>query len=237
MPPSARRSRWTGIWRVLTRKPGRIVGLSILVFFVLMGTFGPMLYGDQLAIDPDAIYQAPSAEHWLGTDFAGSDVLQRHRRRQPLCTAHLFPRRPVRLDARHHRRSPRRLPPRLARLRADAVTDFVLTIPGLPLLVVLTTVWKFDSPLEMGLVLGVVGWGGIARAVRSQTLSLRERGFLEAARGLGPAQPAHHRARAPPEHRAVRGDDTCSCRSSASSRPRSACSSSASCRSPAPTGA
>lgn len=65
------------------------------------------------------------------------------------------------------------------------VTDFVLTVPGLPLLVVLTTVWKFDSPLEMGLVLGVVGWGGIARAVRSQALSLRERGFLEAARGLG----------------------------------------------------
>ena len=34
-------------------------------------------------------------------------------------------------------------------------------------------------------MLGVIGWGGIARAVRSQTLSLRERGFLEAARGLG----------------------------------------------------
>jgi peptide/nickel transport system permease protein len=37
----------------------------------------------------------------------------------------------------------------------------------------------------MGLVLGVTGWGGVARAVRSQALSLRERGFLEAARGLG----------------------------------------------------
>lgn len=64
-------------------------------------------------------------------------------------------------------------------------TDFILTIPGLPVLVVLSTVWAFGSPLEMGLVLGIVGWGGIARAVRSQTLSLRERGFLEAARSLG----------------------------------------------------
>ena len=34
----------------------------------------------------------------------------------------------------------------------------------------------------MGLVLGIFGWGGLARAVRSQTLSLRQRGFLEAAR-------------------------------------------------------
>ena len=49
----------------------------------------------------------------------------------------------------------------------------------------LSTIWQFSSPWEMGVVLGITGWGGIARAVRSQTLSLRERGFLEAARGLG----------------------------------------------------
>ncbi|MDF6040834.1 ABC transporter permease [Streptomyces sp. JH14] len=182
---SARRSHWAGIWRVLTRKPGRIIGLSILVFFVLMGTFGPMLYGDQLAIDPDAIYQAPSAGHWLGTDFAGSDVLQATvvGSRYVLLTcslAALFASTigtAVGLLAGFHRG--------LADSALMRFTDFVLTVPGLPLLVVLTTVWKFDSPLEMGLVLGVVGWGGIARAVRSQVLSLRERGFLEAARGLG----------------------------------------------------
>jgi len=65
------------------------------------------------------------------------------------------------------------------------VTDFILTIPTFPLLIVLSTIWSFGSPLEMGLVLGLMGWGGVARTVRSQTLSLRERGFLEAARGLG----------------------------------------------------
>ena len=70
------------------------------------------------------------------------------------------------------------------------VTDLVLTIPGFPLLIVLSTVWDFGSPYAMGLVLGIFGWGGLARAVRSQTLSLRERGFLEAARGLG--LPARH---------------------------------------------
>jgi peptide/nickel transport system permease protein len=37
----------------------------------------------------------------------------------------------------------------------------------------------------MGFVLGITGWGALARAVRSQTLSLRERGFIEAARGMG----------------------------------------------------
>ncbi|MCL6548818.1 MAG: ABC transporter permease, partial [Alicyclobacillus sp.] len=65
------------------------------------------------------------------------------------------------------------------------ITDFILTIPSFPLLVVLSTVWNFGEPVSMGFVLGITGWGGLARAVRSQTLSLRERGFVEAARGLG----------------------------------------------------
>jgi peptide/nickel transport system permease protein len=52
-------------------------------------------------------------------------------------------------------------------------------------LILLSTIWQFGSPVEMGIVLGITGWGGIARAVRAQTLSLRERGFVEAARGLG----------------------------------------------------
>ncbi len=65
------------------------------------------------------------------------------------------------------------------------VTDFVLALPGFPLLIVLATIWSFGSPQQMGLVLGITGWGGIARAVRAQTLSLRERSFVEAARGLG----------------------------------------------------
>ena len=69
------------------------------------------------------------------------------------------------------------------------VTDFVLTVPGFPLLIVLSTIWDFGAPLSMGLVLGITGWGGLARAVRSQTMSLRERGFIEAARGLDLSTP------------------------------------------------
>ncbi|MFF1397810.1 ABC transporter permease [Streptomyces sp. NPDC058287] len=180
-----RRRYWAGIRRVLTRKPGRVAGLVLLVFFTLMGTFGPMLYPDNLAVDPNAVYAPPSAEHWLGTDFAGSDVFQALvvGSRYVLLTcaiAGLFAvgvGTAVGLLAGFHRG--------LADSLLMRATDFVLTIPGLPVLVVLSTVWAFGSPLEMGLVLGIVGWGGIARAVRSQTLSLRERGFLEAARSLG----------------------------------------------------
>jgi peptide/nickel transport system permease protein len=136
-------------------------------------------------VDPNAIYSAPSSQHWLGTDFAGSDVLQEIviGARYVLETAALSALftavigTAVGLVAGYHRG-----PADSALMR---LTDFVLTIPGLPLLIVLSTIWSFGQPYEMALALGVTGWGGVARAVRSQTLSLRERGFLEAARGLG----------------------------------------------------
>jgi peptide/nickel transport system permease protein len=70
------------------------------------------------------------------------------------------------------------------------IADFILTIPGFPLLVVLTVATNLSAWWKMALVLGLIGWGSLARAVRSQTLSLRERGFIEAARGLG--MPVRH---------------------------------------------
>jgi len=171
--------------RVLTRRPGRVIGLLILLFFAVLAVAGPYLYSGQLAVDPDAIYAGPSAQHWLGTDFAGSDVLQEIviGARYVLETAALSALftavigTAVGLVAGYHRG-----PTDSALMR---LTDFVLTIPGLPLLIVLSTIWSFGEPYEMAIALGVTGWGGVARAVRSQTLSLRERGFLEAARGLG----------------------------------------------------
>ncbi|WP_377267121.1 ABC transporter permease [Peterkaempfera sp. SMS 1(5)a] len=186
---SVRRRRHSTFWsaarRVVLRKPGRIIGLGILVFFALMGIFGPYIYPGQLAVDPENIYAAPSAAHWLGTDFAGSDVFQEVivGARYVLLTASLSALftavigTGVGLVAGYHRG--------LADSVLMRATDFILTIPAFPLLIVLSTIWSFANPLEMSLVLGLTGWGGVARAVRSQTLSLRERGFLEAARGLG----------------------------------------------------
>ncbi|MFC6594170.1 ABC transporter permease [Kitasatospora paranensis] len=182
---AARRARWTGVRQVLLRRPGRIIGLAILVFFTAMAVLGPVIYPGRLAVDPDAVYAPPSADHWLGTDFAGSDVFQEvvigaryvlHTAAfAALITAVLGT--GVGLVAGYHRG--------LTDSALMRLTDFVLTIPGFPLLIVLSTIWSYSSPTEMGLVLGLTGWGGVARAVRSQTLSLRERGFLEAARGLG----------------------------------------------------
>ncbi|WP_062428577.1 ABC transporter permease [Herbidospora daliensis] len=184
-PISLRRNFWRGVGRVLRRKPSRMVGVAIVVLFVFMGIFGPLLYPNPLPRDDNALYASPSWAHPFGTDFEGTDVLAlvvtgtRYVLLAGLATAVITVAvgTLIGLLAGFHRG------------RWDSVlmrlTDLQLTIPGLPLLLVLSTVWKFTSPIEMGVVLGLLGWGGIARAVRSQSLSLRERGFIEAAKGLG----------------------------------------------------
>jgi len=63
-------------------------------------------------------------------------------------------------------------------------TDMLLVLPGLPLLIVLMTVLK-PSVWNIIFVIGVLGWMGFARTVRSQTLSLKERPFIEAAKAVG----------------------------------------------------
>lgn len=169
----------------MRRKPSRLFGVVLLLGFTFMATIGPMLYPRPLPRDPSAIFAPPSLQHPFGTDFQGTDVLSLVviGSRYVLLTALLTAVITVVLGTAVG------LFAGFRRGRWDAVlmriTDVNLTIPGLPILLVLSTVWQFSSPWEMGLVLGLLSWGPLARAVRSQTLSMRERGFIEAARGLG----------------------------------------------------
>jgi peptide/nickel transport system permease protein len=185
LEPSRRRRRASGRLRILFRTPGRVFGVVIIVFFTLMAIVGPYLYPANLPINRNDIYATPSLAHPLGTDFEGTDVLALivTGARYVMLSAAIAAIVTMLLGAAAG------LTAGYYRGPTDSIlmriTDFILTIPGFPLLIVLSSIWDFGSPYQMGLVLGVFGWGGIARAVRSQTMSLRQRSFLEAARGLG----------------------------------------------------
>lgn len=175
--------------RALFRAPGRVVGFVIIVLFVLMAIAGPFFYPSHLPVDANAIYASPSWAHPLGTDFEGTDVLAliivgaRYVLVSGLIAAIIA----VALGAVVG------LAAGYLRGRTDSVlsrlVDFALTIPTLPLLVILAAIVHLSSPILIGLILGITVWAPLARAIRSQAFSLRERPFIEASRSLGLSTP------------------------------------------------
>lgn len=69
---------YKGIWRRLRKNKSAVIGGGIVIFFILLAIFGPML----TPIDPNATditnkNQPPSADHWFGTDNYGRDMFTR----------------------------------------------------------------------------------------------------------------------------------------------------------------
>lgn len=185
-PPGDRRhSFWAVAWEVFRHRPTGLIGLFICVVFGVVAIIGPYLYPATLPVDTNNIFAAPSWQHPLGTDFEGTDILALLvvGTRYVILAATLTGLFTALFGTVLGLISGYFLGP--ADTVIMRVTDFILTVPGFPLLVVLATIWKFGSPWAMGLVLGIIGWGALARAIRSQVLSLRERDFVEAAQGLG----------------------------------------------------
>jgi peptide/nickel transport system permease protein len=60
------------------------------------------------------------------------------------------------------------------------VADIVLTIPGLPLVMVLAIIFEPTEPWAVGLLLTVNAWGGTARQIRSQVLATGRESYVEA---------------------------------------------------------
>lgn len=73
---------------------------------------------------------------------------------------------------------------RLADLILMRVTDVMLAFPGLLLAVALVAVLE-PSVWTIFIVIGLVSWTGVARVIRSEVLSLREREYVLAARAMG----------------------------------------------------
>lgn len=67
--------------------------------------------------------------------------------------------------------------------------DALLSIPRVLLLLGVLSLWGQLSVLPLVLLIGVTGWFGVARLVRSHVIALRDREFVAASRALGAAGP------------------------------------------------
>ena len=65
------------------------------------------------------------------------------------------------------------------------LTNIQLTVPAVPVYLLIGSVFQVRDPVGFAALISLWMWGPLARAVRSQILSLKEREFIEAARVLG----------------------------------------------------
>ena len=187
-------------WRRFRRHKLAVVSAGILVFMVLAVLVGPLFWTVAINdIDFSSQLEGPSWAHPLGTDDLGQDLLARMLYGGRISLA-------VGLAAMMVAVFVGTLVGAVAGIARGSIdtalmwlTDLFLSLPQLPLL--LLVIYLFRDTLkeiagpEVGvfilivIVIGGLRWMPVARLVRAQFFSLREKEFVEAARALGASTP------------------------------------------------
>jgi peptide/nickel transport system permease protein len=161
-----------------------LTGACIVIFFAGVAIIGPFFVGDPLAFS-HAEWQSPSAAHWLGTTQLGQDVLA-----QVVTGAGAT----LEIGAG-------------AGLLATVISivigigggyaggivdetlsllsNVVLVIPALPLIIVIASFVHASGIWPTVAVIAFVSWAASARVLRAQTLSVRNREYVHAAKAGG----------------------------------------------------
>lgn len=188
------RSPWYLAWQRLRRDKVAMISLGVIVVIVLVAIFAPLAttltghpvnqqYRD-IGLTPDGLPTGPSEHFILGTDDLGRDILVRiaYGSRISLLVGVVATALTVVIGV-------------IVGLAAGylggivdtilaRLIDVVLSMPFLLVAIALVSIVG-PSLLVTVLVIGFFSWASVARIVRGQVLSLREREFVEAARSLG----------------------------------------------------
>lgn len=165
-----------------------LIGMGMLALVIFAAIFGPWLApydpNERVDVQPEDILAPPDAEHFLGRDDAGKDVLSLliYGARVSLMVGFvssffsMFIGTTVGLVAGY-------FGGRVSNILMR-ITDFLMVIPDLPLMLVVISVWG-RGLWKIILVISVLYWTYTARLVRSQVLTVKERQFVLRARALG----------------------------------------------------
>jgi peptide/nickel transport system permease protein len=187
-------------WRRFLRHRLAVVGLVVLTVMVLMVAVGPLVWKVAINdIDFTARLHTPTANHPFGTDDLGQDIFARMLYGGRISLS-------VGLSAMLMAMFVGVTIGAIAGISRGSVdgalmwlTNLFLSLPQLPLLLILIYLFREGLKAAFGpeigvfilvvMVIGAFGWMPVARLVRAQFFSLREREFVEAARALGASVP------------------------------------------------
>ena len=161
-----------------------LAGVVMVSAFAAVGLLAPWLAPHEPNATPGDPFQSPSWSHLLGTDDAGADILSRlvWGTRTTLvvavCATALVLSIGIALGLTAGLRGG------LADTVVMRVVDVFLALPIIPLLLFIAALAGPSLSLTI-LMIGLFSWPPTARVVRSQTLTLRRRGFVDSARGFG----------------------------------------------------
>jgi len=176
--------RARGILHALRTHPAAAAGAAVLAIFIGLAALAPLIAPYGTAQQLGRAFAAPSAAHWLGLDDAGADMLSLLIEGCRVSLVIGFAAMIVSV-----------LVGASVGIAAGyfggmvdgvlmRITDYLLAIPYLPLMIIVATVWG-PSLLHVILVIGLLQWRSMARIVRAQVKSVRERTYVRRVRSLG----------------------------------------------------
>jgi peptide/nickel transport system permease protein len=175
------------VW-TFSHNASALIGFALVMGFLILALIGPWIvpYPDDAtgSLNLDIKLQAPSAEHWFGTDEVGRDIFTRvvlgcRLSLQigliiVLVAAGIGA--PLGIFAGYVGGWPREIIMR--------VTDVFLSVPGLVLAIAIVAALG-PGMVNAMIALSLVWWPGYVRLLESKTLSLKNELYIDAARAVG----------------------------------------------------
>lgn len=182
-----KRSQWVEVWRRLKRNKMAVLGLVILIILFLLAIFADLIANyDNVVIKQNLAQrlQAPSAQHWLGTDEFGRDIFARlvHGTRVSLKVGIIAVGISIVIGgilgavAGYYGG---KLDNTIMR-----IMDIFLAVPSILLAIAIVSALG-PSILNLMLAISISSVPSYARIVRASVLSIRDQEFIEAARAIG----------------------------------------------------
>lgn len=181
--PAQRRGVWAAL-RTASATPPAIIGFVVIGLFLIVSVFSGLIKPHSTSLPSCAVFEPPSARHWLGCDDGGIDMLSLVLQGGQVSMFVGFTAAVIAIvigavfgvlsgyfggwvDTVLMR-----------------ITDYFMVIPQIVLMIVVAAVWG-PSLSHVILVIGFLMWTSTARVVRAQVKSLRERVYVRRAVSIG----------------------------------------------------